>query len=252
VLTKLNEDGEKSLRERREVLKRVVEFEDFSVCWDNVRLEAQGLVQQVRHVVGVKDSFTRMNDERERERAEHKRGQDTRIAELAQRAKMRTAIKTELFALFAETNPWKRGKLLEAALNRVFEFEGILVREAFTLRGKQGEGVVEQIDGVIEFDAHLYFVEMKWHGTALGVPEISQHLVRIFTRGAARALIISDSGYTAPAIALCRDALSQKAIALWHLEEIVRLLETEGDLATVLRTKVQQAVIEREPYHVVR
>src|SRR5688572_15529653 len=38
VLTRLNEDGERALRERREVVKRVVEFEDFSACWDNDRL----------------------------------------------------------------------------------------------------------------------------------------------------------------------------------------------------------------------
>src|SRR5258708_3851838 len=34
LLTKLNELGERSLRERREILKRVTEFDDFSVCWD--------------------------------------------------------------------------------------------------------------------------------------------------------------------------------------------------------------------------
>lgn len=32
VLNKLNEEGEKTLQERREVLKRVVEFESFSTC----------------------------------------------------------------------------------------------------------------------------------------------------------------------------------------------------------------------------
>ena len=30
------------------------------------------------------------------------------------------------------------------------------------LRGSEGEGVLEQIDGVIEFGGHLYLVEMKW------------------------------------------------------------------------------------------
>jgi len=230
----------------------VVEFEDFSVCWDNVRLEAQGLVQQVRHVVGVKDSFTRMRDERERERAEHKRAQEERAAELAKCTNQRTAIKTDLFALFAEANPWKRGKLLEAVLNRVFKFHGILVREAFTLRGTEREGIVEQIDGVVELDSHLYLVEMKWHGTPLGISEVSQHLVRIFTRDSARALIISDSGYTEPAIVQCRSALSQKVIALCHLQEIVSVLEREGDLAGILRTKVQKAIIDREPFFLVQ
>src|SRR5689334_15097892 len=58
VLERLNEKGERTLRERREVLKRVVEWEDFSTCWPNDRLKAQGLVAEIRRVVNVKDSFT--------------------------------------------------------------------------------------------------------------------------------------------------------------------------------------------------
>src|SRR5271169_4541768 len=34
VLTRLNEKGEYALRERREILRRVVEREDFSTCWE--------------------------------------------------------------------------------------------------------------------------------------------------------------------------------------------------------------------------
>ena len=68
VLQKLNERGEPALRERRELLKRVVEFEDFSTCWPNDELKAKGLVAEIRRVVNVKDSFTRMKHERETER----------------------------------------------------------------------------------------------------------------------------------------------------------------------------------------
>ena len=65
ILQRLNEFGERALRERREILKRVVEFEDFSTCWDNDRLQAKGLVSEIRKVVNVKDSFTRMRQERD-------------------------------------------------------------------------------------------------------------------------------------------------------------------------------------------
>lgn len=67
VLTRLNERGEPSLRERREVLKRVVEFEDFSTCWPEDQLKAKGLVAEIRRVIGVKDSFTRIRQERDKE-----------------------------------------------------------------------------------------------------------------------------------------------------------------------------------------
>jgi hypothetical protein len=65
---KLNELGERSLRERREVVKRVTDCHDFSVCWENDQAAARGLVAQIRELVNVKDSFTRMNLERENER----------------------------------------------------------------------------------------------------------------------------------------------------------------------------------------
>ena len=71
VLTRLNEKGEATLRERREIVKRVTEFEDFSTCWPNDRLEAQGLVSRIQKVVNVKDSFTRMKEERSQERQRH-------------------------------------------------------------------------------------------------------------------------------------------------------------------------------------
>jgi restriction system protein len=55
VLTRLNEKGEATLRERREVLKRITEFEDFSTCWPKDQLEAKGLVAEIRRVINVKD-----------------------------------------------------------------------------------------------------------------------------------------------------------------------------------------------------
>jgi len=68
VLIRLNDKGEASLRERREVLKRVVEFENFSTCWPSDQLKAKGLVAEIRSVVDVKDSFGRMRQEQEAER----------------------------------------------------------------------------------------------------------------------------------------------------------------------------------------
>jgi len=68
ILSKINEKGETTLRERREILKRVTEFESFSNCWPNDQLKAKGLVSEIRRVINVKDSFTRMRQEREKEK----------------------------------------------------------------------------------------------------------------------------------------------------------------------------------------
>jgi restriction system protein len=248
VLTRLNQEGEKCLRERREILKRVVEFENFSVCWESDQLKARGLMAEIRDVVNVKDSFTRMNIERERERQQRLEKELAEKERLRQKHVALDKVRENVFALFALTNPRERGTALEKALNSLFTACGIAVREAFSLVGELSEGVVEQIDGVIEMDGHIYFVEMKWWNQPLGVPEVSQHLVRIYHRAEGRAIIISASEFTAPAVTVCKEALQQKVVVLCTLEELVMLLERRGDLKEFLRRKVQGSLIDKNPF----
>jgi len=249
VLTRLNEGGDGTLRERREVLKRVYEFEDFSTCWDRDRLEATGLVAQIRRVVNVKDSFTRMRDEREEESRKRRAEREAKIqAEQEQREKI-GRIRSDLFAQFSAADEHARGKALESVLNRLFAVSGMQVREAFVLRGEEGQGVVEQVDGVIALDGEVYLVEMKWWTERLGPGDVAQHLVRVHNRGQARGIFISASGYTDAAVRECRESLSRCVFALCDIEEIVSLLDREGDLTDFLRRKIQVAIIDRNPYH---
>lgn len=250
LLTGLNEKGERALRERREILKRVTEFDDFSVCWENDRAAARGLVAQVRELVNVKDSFTRMRIEKDEEK--RKRVDHAQLAAAAQQArKVRLdKVKADLYGLFRESDAHKRGKALEGVLNELFACHGILVREAFTIKGKCGEGVIEQIDGLVELDGHLYLVEMKWWSSPLGVTEVAPHLVRVFGRaGQARGLFISYTDFTPPAVSQCRTALSGGAVVvLATLQEIVSLMDREGDLQLWIKRKVNAAIIDKEPY----
>ena len=146
-------------------------------------------------------------------------------------------------------NPHKRGKRLEEVLNRLFRAHDILVRDPFVLVGDLAEGIVEQIDGVVEIDGHTYFVEMKWWGSPLGVPEVSQHLVRVYHRAEGRAIIISASDFTMPAVSTCKEALQQKVVILCTLQEIVILLENEGDLKEFFKKKVNAAIVDKNPFY---
>jgi len=162
ILAYLNERGDPGLGPRREVLKRVSEFDDFSSCYPDNQMKARGAVATVAQLVNKKDSFTRMRDERERELQRHR---DAHRAETAKQDAERARceqIKIDLFALFGEQNPHRRGKALEGVLNRLFESEGILLREAFERRDDDsGAGAIEQIDGVIELSNQVYLVEVK-------------------------------------------------------------------------------------------
>jgi restriction system protein len=249
VLTRLNARGEAMLRERREVLRRVVDFTNFDFCWPEDQLKAKGLVASIRDVVNQKDAFTRMNQAREQERQirlaqaeEEKFAKQQRIANIE-------AAKKELYGLFDPSlTPQIRGKKLEAALNRLFQAYGILVQEAFHIMGETGEGIVEQIDGVVELKGTLYFVEMKWYKEPVGKAEIAEHLVRLISRAESRGLFISASDYTEPAIHTSREFLQHKIISLIHLQEIVSLLERYEDLTDFFLKKVHAAQIHKNPY----
>ena len=250
VLTALNESGESNLRERREVLKRVTHFDDFSVCWDTDQAAARGYVAQIRELVNVKDAFTRMNMERDVERKERMKPVLRQADEQRKRKVELEKIRRDFFALFKESNPHKRGKAVESVLNSYFRFSGILVSEAIALKGEPGEGIVEQIDGVIELRGQLYLVEMKWEKETLGRDKVASHLVRVFNRSLAGGIIISYSDYSDAAVGDCREALRQKVIVLCKLEEMVRALERETDLSAIFGAKIDAAVIHKNPLFV--
>ena len=160
---------------------------------------------EIRRVVDVKDSFGRMRQEQEAERNKRLEEEKRKVAAQSERKAKLEQVKKDLYALFGLADPQKRGKQLEDVLNRLFQAAGILVREAFTRVAPTGEGIVEQIDGVIELDGEIYLVEVKWWNQPLGTGETSQHLVRVFSRNCARGLLISYSGFTDPAITMCKE-----------------------------------------------
>lgn len=248
VLTRLNERGDNGLRPRREVIKRVVEFEDFGTTWEGDRMRAKGQVTSIRERVNVHDSFTRMSMERNREAVRNREAHALQQDEVRRRSAGIEAAREKLFALFGEQNPQLRGKLAEKALNDLFAAFGISVREAFELKGQEGEGIVEQIDGVIEVDGTIYLVEMKWLGTTAGTDMVAPHLVRVMGRAGARGIVIANPGFSDAAIKQVRDAMSHMTVVLVTLQEIVGVLSRSDDLVEMLRSKIRAAVIDREPF----
>lgn len=248
LLTALNEGGDRTLATRRQVLRRVVEYEDFSGCWPNDQLRAAGLVAQIQKIVNVKDSFTRMSQARQEAADQAKTERESQLAAERQKALSRqTAIddaKRRLFALFQVTDPHKRGKQLEAALNALFSAYGILIAEDFRRTGGEG-GVVEQVDGVIEIDHELLLVEMKWWSDKIGHAELAPHLNRLMLRSGVSGLFLSSSDYTPSAIEAAEVFLNHRMLVLSTVEEIVALLERGDDLVEFIRKKIRAARLNR-------
>jgi hypothetical protein len=245
----LNARGDLTLAPRRELIKRVVEFEDFSSCWPTDQLKAKGLVSEVRRVVNVKDSFTRMKQERDAAKAETQATAQTERTQLLERNKVVGVLRTKLFALFGmDDKPQVRGKQLEEVLNGLFKAYGVLVQEDFKRRDLDSNTVLEQIDGVISLDGNIYLVEMKWLKEPVGIADFSPHLMRLFSRANASGIFISNSEFTEPVIKECTNVLNNKTMFLCSLQEIVMLLQNESDLLTFLRKKVQAAIVAKQPY----
>lgn len=249
VLTKVNSRGDSRLSARREIIKRVIEFENFETCWPADQLKVKGLVASIREAVNKKDSFTRMKLERNAEREER---QSIRQAEYLAIAKQREdidAISQRLAALFLmDDKPQERGKLLEGVLNDLFRIYGILVHEDFRRRDPDTSVVVEQIDGVIELNGKIYLVEMKWLNTPVGIGEFAPHLVRLFSRADAQGIFIATNGYTSSVVSESRNALNQKTLFLCSLREFVMLLQRQDDLVELFRKKLQAAIVDKNPF----
>lgn len=174
MLTRINDGGDKLLRPRREVIRQVTEFEDFSQCWQDDQFKAKALVSDVRKYVNVKDSFTRMQQAEESHRLEELR-QWRQAADARQRQReYRAALRARLAGLASIANPQQRGLAFETVLNDLFKLDGLSVREAFTIRDENGQ-VQEQIDGLISLDGRPILVEAKWLATPIGTGEISRH-----------------------------------------------------------------------------
>ncbi|MCL2723747.1 MAG: restriction endonuclease [Polyangiaceae bacterium] len=247
VLRQINDLGDARLRARREILRRVTQWDDFSLGYDNDRTKAEGYVAKIQKLVNVKDSFTRMSDERNALAAKERQQREQAILEKKRVAEERARIRDRLAVLFAEKDPHARGLQLEKVLNDLFKSFGILVRESFRRYGEAGEGVVEQIDGVIELSSDIYLVEIKWYSDPIGTDKVAPHMVRVFGRGAARGILISASGFTDPAVTMVRESLRQAPFILVELEELMILLEFEQSLSDLLTAKVRAAIVDKNP-----
>ena len=128
VLTDLNAWGDAGLAARRQVIKRVSEYDDFSSCYPDNQLKAQGAVAVVAQLVNKKDSFTRLQLIQDEEQRKHRDAMDAELRAKKARREALDQVRTNLFALFAEKDPHRRGKALEGVLNRLFETSDILVR----------------------------------------------------------------------------------------------------------------------------
>lgn len=246
ILTDINELGDSGIRVRREVIKRITEIENFDASWENDRLKAQGAVAALRDLVNKKDTFTRLKDLHEQDEHRHRQVRQAETEAKIAKSSERAAVRTDLGRLFSEIDPHRRGKALEDVLNRLFDSDDIGIREAFTVT-TPNVGVVEQIDGAIEIDGHVYLVEMKWWSREMSRGDVASHLVSVFNRGDVGGIFISNSKFLPSVVQDFKEALTKTTVILVELREIVMLLESDRSIIELLRPKIHAANLSKNP-----
>lgn len=212
-------------------------------------LSAKGAVSKVKELVNEKDAFSKMAQERDTERAIRLAESEKRADAQRKRLQEREAMKSEFYALYAlNNNPQKRGLLFEKTLNKIFTLDGMLIRESFTIQGDPGEGIVEQIDGVVELNNHIYLVEAKWWSENIGVGELAQHMLRVSRRAGVRGFYIVNPGFAPAAIASARKELQHNVFVLATTQEIFTVFERNGSFSEWMKKKVDYAVTHQDPH----
>jgi hypothetical protein len=151
-------------------------------------------------------------------------------------------------ALFGVTAAQQRGKALEQILNDYFKFEKLHVRDAFHIVGNNGEGIVEQIDGAIELDGHLFIVEMKWLSEKIGPEPTGYFLSKVFSRSDCGGILIAHPGVTPAAARHFETALQGKrTVFICTLQEVYEVLNSGASLTGHLRQRRQRAVLDGQP-----
>lgn len=246
VLKRVNECGDQGLTARREIIKRIVEFDSFDNLWANDQISARGFVAKVREYVNQRDYLTKIKQAHQadlnKEQVKRQQEEIERLAHLEKRREQKENLRRMFLSLSQQLNRTQRGTDLEKLLNDFFKYEEILVKESFTISGDHGEGIIQQIDGSVEVNKSLYLVEVKCWNKPLSPKDISQHVMRLFLRDASvRGIFISESGYTDAAIIDLHKVLSQRIIVIFSLKEIVVLLESDKSFSALLKEKVEQA-----------
>ncbi len=145
------------------------------------------------------------------------------------------------------SDEYARGYAIEGLLNQWFQFEGISIREPFRLVGDVTQRTVEQIDGVVSVEGHVYLVEIKWWKQNLGPGDVAQHAMRVINRRECRGLYIVNPGYTEAAVQEITRGLTSSVLLLATIEELYHVLTDELPLSDWVAGKANVAIVERKP-----
>lgn len=172
----------------------------------------------------------------------------THLDEIQKRKTKLKAVSDDLYTIFSmpDDGTIDRGHKLAGIINRLFDEYNIPVVDSFDVINQNVLESTEQIEGSIKFCDYVFLVEVKWQKKHLNTQEVSQLLVRLFNSGYQGGIFITNSEFTLSAILDCEKATMHKPIVLCEMEELVLLLESNGNLREFLQAKINAAIFDKE------
>lgn len=247
LLHEMNKAGDALLGVRRQLIKRIVEFDDFSSCYPDDQLAATGFVTRARELVRTKDERVRATQRRSSpfDRAAFGAPQAAPMPRAPAPAEV-AQLSRELCNLIDCDDRRSVASDFERWLTKVFRVYGIRTAGPFR-RVAEGSGVpIEQVDGAIEMDGKHFLVEAKFTRAKTDVDDLSRCINRVLLRSGAHGLCVSLAGFTEAAYELAEDFLSQRVMLLLDVAELALLLERGFDLKDLLQKKLDLAILTKD------
>jgi hypothetical protein len=234
VVTALVDSGDTHLGAFRELVRRVIEMDDFSHLLreeDGRRLkrEAEVNVERLRQLVTKHNDKVKEEEKSAKTRTEAAEARNTRKS----RNSALIRLKEEFYRIHGLSNKQERGRKLEPFLFDLFNLFDLLPRGSFSIVG-------EQIDGAFEMDGNHFLLEAKWEQSPIGARELRYFKEQVESRlDNTLGLFVSMAGFTEEGIAAFQR--SRPNIILMDGEDIVAVLEGFIDLKELLARKQRYA-----------
>ncbi len=142
-----------------------------------------------------------------------------------------------------QTPHWERGEAFEYLIIRAFEMEGVQVRWPYHVILPQRIGIVEQIDGAINFQGRGFLIESKDQNRPKDIEPIAKLRLRLERRPPdTMGLIFSSAGFTTAAEVFAQFA-SPMNVLLWDGNDFEYAL-MYGKMTDALAYKMKYAIEE--------
>lgn len=227
-----------TLDAQRLIIERVAAMDDFTRVWSD-HIKARANLARVRAQLNDLQSAARAKMERENERRARQSDYTSLVRSVQERAAARERLKSGLFGVFT-LNDAARAEALCAALAALFTHYGIGVIDRFTLR-ERDQGREPLISGAVQIDGSVYLVETRWANEPVGVDELAEHIARVRSVPEIGGIYIAVAGFNAAAVERVAPSPAERISVLCGMEEIVRVIDSDGDLIAMLRSKIQGA-----------